>query len=1692
MEKILTCIKKHCFTIALLLCIKATITTAFAQADSIGINYQAIARDINSQPFSDTIINVKFSIWDALSGGTMDYSEEHLGIQTNKYGLFTLVIGNGTNATSDFEDITWATTNKYLQVEIDLVPNGYIQMPGRTRFQGVPYARASYIAATALDGWKTTGNNNFLQPAAFLGTTSNDKLIIKTNSDTSIVIAPSGNVEITRGNILIKNSTVAANEIEFNGAAPADIVAHSMLNIGTETAHPIQIKTNNSAKVIIDTLGNVGIGTQTPTAKLDVAGTVRITDTLKVEDKIKITDGTEGAGKILTSDATGLASWETLSLGTVTQVTADSLLPLFTTQVQNDNTTPHIEFTLENANAYTVFGNNTGTSATPTYFNPALASPLFQNQGATNTLLHGNGAGAPSWGQIVNADITNGTIDLGTKVTGTLPITNGGTNAITIGNAGSVAYSNGTAYNFTSQGTDGQVLESAGIGTPVWRKRVLNISGDSILTATTTDTSNYTLSVAMNSNKYSGAVLRGDQYPNMVWKTDSGGNPAWRTDSSGVSYVMGTGLTLFGNMINSTWTQSGNNIYNNNTANVGIGTNTPVNKLDVAGGVAIGNGYAGTTPLAPADGAIIKGKVGIGTNAPIAKLEVTSNAATEIVGRFSNTNFASTLSTLVATSAGTTNAHAIESVTTGTGDAVNATNTGNGRAGTFRITNASSAANTALYASSNVATSGKAAHFVLTSATNSAPSLLAETAGSGNSIEATNTGTGRAGRFEITNSGSPADAFFVSSNGTGKGGVFKLTNALNPSEALVAETNGTGRVASFVNTNAANTSDAVYITTNGGTTTSGSKALSASNTGQGNNVSNYGGYFESTGSGTGNNNIAGYFSATGGSNNYAGIFANGNVGIGTTAPTSPLTVQTKSGTELEFVSTGTNADISANAQFNIGSTTSTLNFLTNSSYRLTVDFAGNVGVGTTSPTALFHVAGAIRVGVGASTTGSLLFNNATNTNTLIIRSGVTSSPYTLTLPIAAPTSNNQVLASTTGGVMSWESASSLGAWSSTGNTGTVASTNFIGTTDAVDFVARTNNIERLRITSGGNVGIGTSAPNEKLTIHYVGGTNSPFKIVNSSNASNTLQITSDHRLVYSPITSSSSNLIELGLGVPNIIGTGSFVEIKPASVDASAYLLNVKEGASSRFVINGDGNIGIGTATPASSLHLVYNSPTISNLGTIIRNTNSATTAISSLTLINDIGYSGGISMNSSTNSLSSGLNGMNIGTNNPAKLQLGTNAFPRVTIDTIGNVGIATVQPVNRLDVNGALAIGSPFAGLITAPVHGAIISGNVGIGTSNVVNKLDVEGGVAIGTLYSGNITAPANGLIVQGNVGMGVSNALNKLDVGGAIAVGSTYANSNLAPTNGAIIEGNVGIGTASPVHKLHVFGGSTLLNPNSATTTALILKGDQSAINHVASDGTLKWYSGLKSDNGGTADNYVIMGSALNPDFVLTQTGSVGIGTASPTSLVKMHLYNNVNYANELKIENPNVGGFASSMLSFYNNTSSAFINFGSSANNTYAGNNGLAIGTVPAGKVQFYTNNTARVTIDATGNVGIGTETPSTNSRLAIKDGHLQSQQTTSPILASLNTSAQSLSNATDIAGNISFSPSFNVTGSVTILYNKSYTTPPIVTISPTNANSAADMTRIWVTSGATSFTINFNATFDTSAHTFSYHVIETQ
>lgn|SRR5689334_8911023 len=60
-------------------------------------------------------------------------------------------------------------------------------------------------------------------------------------------------------------------------------------------------------------------------------------------------------------------------------------------------------------------------------------------------------------------------------------------------------------------------------------------------------------------------------------------------------------------------------------------------------------------------------------------------------------------------------------------------------------------------------------------------------------------------------------------------------------------------------------------------------------------------------------------------------------------------------------------------------------------------------------------------------------------------------------------------------------------WFTQGNAGTSLRTDFLGTVDNTGLAIRTNNLERLRITNLGRVGIGTIAPGAKLQVS-AGGT----------------------------------------------------------------------------------------------------------------------------------------------------------------------------------------------------------------------------------------------------------------------------------------------------------------------------------------------------------------------------------------------------------------------------------------------------------------------------------------------------------------------------------------------------------------------------------------------------------------------------
>lgn len=335
---------------------------SFAQAPPEGINYQAVARDTSGKPISNSVnLSVRFTIWDSITGGTTLFTEIHNSVNTNRYGLFTLVIGSVS--TTSFTSIPWATGNKYLETEVDTVGGSNYLSMGRIQMMSVPFALYAKTAGnSSSSSWSLIGNVG--GGSDFIGTTNNRPLRFRTNNTLGMVLDSTGNVGI--------GTMTPGNKLEvFTGTN--SLTRALYLNTGTHegTAFNISATSNNESMFDLTVFrggifeprlsvysngnmslqsagGNVGIGTNNPGAMLEIAG------------QIKITGGTPGLGKLLTSDATGLATWTTpLSTSyiagtglTLTGTTFNSVWTASANDIYNNNigkvgigtTTPDAEF----------------------------------------------------------------------------------------------------------------------------------------------------------------------------------------------------------------------------------------------------------------------------------------------------------------------------------------------------------------------------------------------------------------------------------------------------------------------------------------------------------------------------------------------------------------------------------------------------------------------------------------------------------------------------------------------------------------------------------------------------------------------------------------------------------------------------------------------------------------------------------------------------------------------------------------------------------------------------------------------------------------------------------------------------------------------------------------------------------------------------------------------------------------------------------------------------------------------------------------------------------------------------------------------------------------------------------------------------------------------------------------------------
>jgi len=277
----------------LLTAICGMLLVAFATAQAPeSLNYQAVARNAAGSPLINSSVAVRISIHDGNATGTVVYSERDAAT-TNSFGLFSCAIGTGNVISGTFAGIDWANGTKFMQVELDPTGGSSYTDMGTTQLLSVPYAlhaKTANVADTVLHSgapasvWTTTGNDIYSNNTGNVG--------IGTTT-------PAYTLEIAGVNsgLLKLKSMVASTQITMDDSGPDDVYL-------TSSTGQFDIWTGgNNQRLTVLPNGNVGIGVPNPSAKLDVAGSV------------KITDGTEGNGKLLMSDANGLASWQSVAVG---------------------------------------------------------------------------------------------------------------------------------------------------------------------------------------------------------------------------------------------------------------------------------------------------------------------------------------------------------------------------------------------------------------------------------------------------------------------------------------------------------------------------------------------------------------------------------------------------------------------------------------------------------------------------------------------------------------------------------------------------------------------------------------------------------------------------------------------------------------------------------------------------------------------------------------------------------------------------------------------------------------------------------------------------------------------------------------------------------------------------------------------------------------------------------------------------------------------------------------------------------------------------------------------------------------------------------------------------------------------------------------------------------------------------------
>ncbi|MBN1789798.1 MAG: hypothetical protein JW830_04830 [Bacteroidales bacterium] len=263
----------------------------FSQAPQ-SFRYQTAVRNNLGELLADKPVGLKISILKNSPTGTLVFSET-FNLITNSLGLINLSVGTGSPIYGSIVDIDWGAGEYYLRIDVDRNGGSNYEFLGTSQLQSVPYALYAEKAGSGEVQselyWKRNGDNLYYNDGYIgIGTEFPDfKLHIAENNN-KVVIGYQPAYDGPFINLYSSTTDLAAMlafgvakiDYEKNGNTLAlqdwAYLYGNNLNAGISILPDMQYAPQG---LYIKRGGLIGIGTSSPTAKLEIAdGDIYIKD----------------------------------------------------------------------------------------------------------------------------------------------------------------------------------------------------------------------------------------------------------------------------------------------------------------------------------------------------------------------------------------------------------------------------------------------------------------------------------------------------------------------------------------------------------------------------------------------------------------------------------------------------------------------------------------------------------------------------------------------------------------------------------------------------------------------------------------------------------------------------------------------------------------------------------------------------------------------------------------------------------------------------------------------------------------------------------------------------------------------------------------------------------------------------------------------------------------------------------------------------------------------------------------------------------------------------------------------------------------------------------------------------------------------------------------------------------------------